>query len=175
APSTAAAAPGSAGAATSAADAAPAAATASDSTALGTVDEVERLRRSGPSALRTYDDAAALLAEFRAVLDECLMGTRVYVAGPESFIGPALRIALDFNLNKDEIRAEALGTLSRRVYCVHCQATTDGVRTNIAQCAGCNRWLLVRDHYSRRLAAYMGVMVDAEAPGELPEIREVFA
>ena len=26
----------------------------------------------------------------------------------------------------------------------------------------------MRDHYSRRLAAYMGVMVDAEAPGELP-------
>jgi hypothetical protein len=49
------------------------------------------------------------------------------------------------------------------------------VRTNIAQCAGCERWLLVRDHYSRRLAAYMGVMVDAEAPGERPEIREVFA
>ncbi len=26
----------------------------------------------------------------------------------------------------------------------------------------------MRDHYSRRLAAYMGVMADAEAPGELP-------
>ena len=32
------------------------------------------------------------------------------------------------------------------------------------------RWLVVRDHYSRRLAAYMGVMVDAEAPGERPLI-----
>ena len=33
---------------------------------------------------------------------------------------------------------------------------------------------LVRDHYSRRLAAYMGVMADAETPGELPPVREVF-
>jgi dimethylamine monooxygenase subunit C len=41
-------------------------------------------------------------------------------------------------------------------------------------CAGCARWLLVRDHYSRRLAAYMGVMVDAEAPGALPPLKDVF-
>ncbi len=142
---------------------------------LGTAACIERLRCSGAAAFRTYPDAAALLAEFRTVLDDCLMGTRVYLAGPEGFIGPALRIALDFNLNKDEIRAEALGSLSRRLYCVHCRTITEAVRTNIAQCDGCGRWLLVRDHYSRRLAAYMGVMADAEAPGELPEIREVFA
>jgi hypothetical protein len=42
------------------------------------------------------------------------------------------------------------------------------------KCAGCGRHLFVRDHYSRRLAAYMGVMADAEAPGELPPIEEVF-
>jgi ferredoxin-NADP reductase len=51
---------------------------------------------------------------------------------------------------------------------MHCRETTEDVRTNIVRCVGCDRWLLVRDHYSRRLAAYMGVMVDAEAPGELP-------
>jgi hypothetical protein len=58
---------------------------------------------------------------------------------------------------------------------VHCRASTENVRTNIVRCSGCSRWLLVRDHYSRRLAAYMGVMVDAEAPGELPPIREVYS
>jgi DNA-directed RNA polymerase subunit RPC12/RpoP len=51
---------------------------------------------------------------------------------------------------------------------------TEDVRTNIVRCPGCGSWLLVRDHYSRRLAAYMGVMVDAEVPGERPEIKEVF-
>jgi hypothetical protein len=102
------------------------------------------------------------------------MGTRLYVAGPESFIGRAMQIALRFNLNKDEIRAEECGTLARRVRCVHCRATAENVRTNIVRCDGCHRWLLVRDHYSRRLAAYMGVMVDAEAPGELPPVREIY-
>jgi dimethylamine monooxygenase subunit C len=121
-----------------------------------------------------FAGAAALLEEFRLVLAESLMGTRLYVAGPESFIGLAMKIALEFDLNKDEIRAEELGTLARRVYCVHCRSTTENVRTNIVTCTGCARWLLVRDHYSRRLAAYMGVMVDAEAPGELPPIKAVY-
>jgi dimethylamine monooxygenase subunit C len=125
--------------------------------------------------VRAFPDVAALLGEFKSVLADSLMGTRLYVAGPESFIGLAMKIALEFNLNKDEIRAEELGSLARRVYCIHCRTTAENVRTNIVRCPGCERWLLVRDHYSRRLAAYMGVMVDAEAPGELPPIKEVFA
>ncbi|MGA2190733.1 MAG: dimethylamine monooxygenase subunit DmmA family protein [Steroidobacteraceae bacterium] len=131
-------------------------------------------RPLGLAELRVFGDSPALLAAFRQVLDESLMGTRLYVAGPESFIGLAMQIALEFDLNKDEIRAEEMGTLARRVYCVHCRATAEDVRTNIVRCAGCERWLLVRDHYSRRLAAYMGVMADAEAPGELPALKEVY-
>jgi hypothetical protein len=133
-----------------------------------------RIQEIGVSDVRVFADAAALLMTFRTVLEESLMGTRLYVAGPESFIGLAMKLALEFDLNKDEVRAEELGTLARRVHCVHCRNTSEGVKTNIVQCAGCQRWLLVRDHYSRRLAAYMGVMVDAEAPGELPPIKEVY-
>ena len=133
--------------------------------------EIERLPLQ---EMRAFPDVPSLLGEFKSVLVDSLMGTRLYVAGPESFIGLAMKIALEFNLNKDEIRAEELGTRARRVYCIHCRATTENVRTNIVRCLGCARWLLVRDHYSRRLAAYMGVMVDAEAPGALPPIKEVF-
>jgi len=126
------------------------------------------------SDVRVFERIPDLLADFRAILTTSLMGTRLYVAGPESFIGLAMKIALEFNLNKDEIRAEECGTLGRRVYCIHCRATTEGVRTNIAKCVDCGRHLIVRDHYSRRFAAYMGVMADAEVPGELPPINEVF-
>jgi dimethylamine monooxygenase subunit C len=124
--------------------------------------------------VQAFPGTPALLERFRAILGQSSMGTRLYVAGPESFIGLVMKIALEFNLNKDEIRAEECGTLARRVYCIHCRATTENVRTNIVRCVQCERWLLVRDHYSRRLAAYMGVMVDAEAPGELPTLKEVF-
>jgi hypothetical protein len=136
--------------------------------------DMDSLRGSGVRVVSRFDSSDALLAEFRALLEESVMGTRVYVAGPEHFIGRVLQIALEYNLKQDEIRAEESGSLARRCYCVHCRATTTDVRTNIVQCTGCGRWLTVRDHYSRRLAAYMGVMADAEAPGDLPPIREIF-
>jgi dimethylamine monooxygenase subunit C len=121
-----------------------------------------------------YARGAQLLEALPGVLDASLMGARLYVAGPESFMGLVMRTAHEFNLNRDEVRAEECGTLARRVYCIHCNVVTEEVRTNIVSCRGCARSLLVRDHYSRRLAAYMGVMADAEVPGELPPIREVF-
>jgi dimethylamine monooxygenase subunit C len=133
-----------------------------------------RMRSAGVPDVRLFDRNDALLTDFHAALSGSLMGTRLYVAGPESFMGLVMRIALQFNLNKDEVRAEECGALARRVYCIHCRAVTENVKTNVVACSGCSRWLVVRDHYSRRLAAYMGVMVDAEVPGELPPIKEVF-
>ena len=140
----------------------------------GAASERERFAAAAVEHVKEFATIPALLEQFRTTLGQSLMGTRLYVAGPESFIGLVMKIALEFNLNKDEIRAEECGTLARRVYCIHCRATTENVRTNIVRCVACQRWLLVRDHYSRRLAAYMGVMADAEAPGELPPVKEVF-
>jgi hypothetical protein len=140
----------------------------------GDARAIEQFRSAAVGDVQAFDSTPVLLEQFRVTLRESSMGTRLYVAGPESFIGLVMKIALEFNLNKDEIRAEECGTLARRVYCIHCRATTESVRTNIVRCIGCDRWLLVRDHYSRRLAAYMGVMADAEAPGELPPLKEVF-
>jgi ferredoxin-NADP reductase len=133
----------------------------------------DAFRAANVAELRTFDAIDPLLADLTAAMDQALMGTRLYVAGPESFMGLIMRIAHQFNLAGDEVRAEECGTMARRVHCIHCRATIEGVRTNIVECS-CKRWLVVRDHYSRRLAAYMGVMVDAEAPGERPDIKEVF-
>jgi dimethylamine monooxygenase subunit C len=134
----------------------------------------ELFRSVGATDVRLFGREEELLTEFQDVLTSSVMGTRLYVAGPESFMGLVMRLARQFNLNKDEVRAEECGAAARRVYCMHCQTAMENVTTNIIQCKDCNRWLLVRDHYSSRLAAYMGVMVDAEAPGERPEVKEVF-
>jgi dimethylamine monooxygenase subunit C len=134
----------------------------------------ELFRSSGAADVRLFGREDELLTDLQDVLTSSVMGTRLYVAGPESFMGLVMRSARQFNLNKDEVRAEECGSSARRVYCIHCQTATENVTTNIVQCKDCNRWLLVRDHYSSRLAAYMGVMVDAEAPGERPEVKEVF-
>lgn len=109
------------------------------------------------------------------MLSECVMGTRLYVAGSESFIGSVEQVAAKYNLERDEVQREHAGSRARRVYCIHCRTSLENVTTNIVGCTRCSRQLLVRDHYSRRLAAYMGVMADAEVPGELFEIVEAFA
>jgi hypothetical protein len=124
--------------------------------------------------LRLFPTEVDLLAELDRILASCVMGTRLYVAGAESFLGSAVQVAMKYNLNRDEVQCEHCGSAARRVYCIHCKTSNENVRTNIVKCAGCGRHLFVRDHYSRRLAAYMGVMADAEAPGELPPIEELF-
>jgi dimethylamine monooxygenase subunit C len=133
-----------------------------------------KFRAAGAADVDLFGREEELLSRFQDVLQQSVMGTRLYVAGHESFMGLVMRIARQFNLNKDEVRAEECGSLARRVYCMHCQTATEHVTTNIVQCKDCHRWLLVRDHYSSRLAAYMGVMVDAEAPGERPDVKEAF-
>lgn len=122
----------------------------------------------GAARTETYGAADDLLACLPGVLEGCSMGVRLYVAGSEAFLWRVTAIGRDFGMGDEEIRREPCGPPARVVYCVHCKALTDGVRTTVAECAGCGMTLLVRDHFSRRLAAYMGVKADAEAPGEIP-------
>ena len=133
------------------------------------------LARLSLRELRLHPTEAEAVADLNRTLAGCFMGTRVYVAGSESFIGACVQVTSSYALNADEVQCEHLGSAARRVYCIHCKKSTENVTTNIVRCAGCGRPLLVRDHYSRRLAGFMGVMVDAEVPGEVPTIVEAFA
>lgn len=103
------------------------------------------------------------------------MGDRLYVLGTEPFLWSVARAAALIGFGPGQVQLEHAGSLRRRVWCTHCHGTTENVTTGIVACGGCGRHLLVRDHFSRRLGAFMGVMVDAEAPGEIPAIEEVFA
>lgn len=135
----------------------------------------EELAACGWRQLTLLPTQAAALQALDEILAKSLMGTRLYIAGSEGFIGLAQQVAARYNLQSDELQAEHRGSSARRVFCVHCQTSHDDVTTNIVLCRGCGRHLLVRDHYSRRLAAFMGVMADAEVPGCLPDLREEFA
>jgi predicted RNA-binding Zn-ribbon protein involved in translation (DUF1610 family) len=102
------------------------------------------------------------------------MGTRLYIAGTEGFIGQAMKVALEHDVDFGAIRTEHRGSLARRVQCVHCKGITDDVTTSPFTCSHCGLNLLVRDHYSRRLAAFQGVCIDAEEPGSAPPPEELF-
>ncbi len=138
-------------------------------------DDSAALRAWGQVDLQVFATQAQAIAALNQSLAGCVMGTRLYIAGSESFIGSAVLVAMNYNLNADEVQREHCGSSARRVYCIHCNSVNENVTTNIVKCLGCGRHLLIRDHYSRRLGAYMGVMADAEPPGELPPIVEAFA
>ncbi|HEV7247787.1 MAG TPA: dimethylamine monooxygenase subunit DmmA family protein [Shinella sp.] len=115
-----------------------------------------------------------LLFRLRACLDLARMGTRLYIAGTEGFIGQIMQVAIEFGIDYHSIHTEHRGSTARRVQCVHCKGITDNVTTSPFACSHCGLPLLVRDHYSRRLGAFQGVNIDAEEPGTAPAPEEMF-
>jgi hypothetical protein len=94
------------------------------------------------------------------------VGIRVMVAGPELDVLDVLRIARAAGALDAELRAQVTAVTSRRVHCPHCQQhTIAGVEVGeTVPCGGCGRSLIVYHHVSRRHGAYLGYMIDAEAP-----------
>jgi predicted RNA-binding Zn-ribbon protein involved in translation (DUF1610 family) len=124
--------------------------------------------------LQLCDSADTVLSELRSYLTGCKMGTQFYVAGTEAQIWAVLKELRPYGVEDVNVKKELTGTLARSVYCVHCKTITENAHHNIETCSGCGRSLLVRDHFSRRLGAYMGFMIDAEQPGQIPTIEEVY-
>ena len=134
----------------------------------------EKLQALNPHAFCKGPTIAAILPRLVQTFANARMGTRLYLAGSEGLIGQAMRLALEAGVDHASIETEHRGTLARRVQCVHCKGITENVTTQPAICGHCGLTLLVRDHYSRRLAAFQGVCIDAEEPGVVPPTEEVF-
>jgi len=117
---------------------------------------------------------ALLFEALRQRLTLETMGFRLYAVGSETFLADVANIGAAAGLSRSEMAFSHAGSLARRVFCVHCRTMTEGVSTNVFECPGCRANLFVRDHFSSRLAAFMGVQVDAEAPGELPPIKTLY-
>ena len=118
--------------------------------------------------------AQTLLFRLNAMLDVATMGTRLYAAGREGFIGSVVAAAAARGVDHQSIRTEHRGSLARRVQCVHCKGMTEDVTATPFVCSHCGLTLFVRDHFSRRLGAFQGVCVDAEEPGVIPPAEELY-
>ncbi|MDZ4328164.1 MAG: dimethylamine monooxygenase subunit DmmA family protein [Pseudomonas sp.] len=136
-------------------------------------DFLTQLQQHPEHPLHVHATNQSLIDALKTLLGEARMGTRLYLAGSESFLGSAMQVATHFDMNRDEVLREHSGTLVRRVWCVHCDTYTENVTQRVYDCPGCGLTLVVRDHYSRRLAAFQAVKADAEVPGELPEAEEL--
>ncbi|RUW69069.1 MULTISPECIES: dimethylamine monooxygenase subunit DmmA family protein [unclassified Mesorhizobium] len=127
-----------------------------------------------PAQLHLPPSFASLLPRLRQTLTNAHMGLRLYLSGTEGLIGQAMQVALEAGIDHTSMQTEHRGSLARRMQCVHCKGITEHVTTQPATCAHCGLLLLVRDHYSRRLAAFQGVCINAEDRSEIPPMEEVF-
>jgi dimethylamine monooxygenase subunit C len=122
------------------------------------------LDRLNAKLLCLFPDIPTLLRNFEECMEAATMGTSIYITGSESFIGEAAKRAANYGIAFASLRTELRGSIARRVQCVHCKSTAEQVVTPTVTCPHCQRRLMVRDHYSHRLNAYMGVSIDAEEP-----------
>lgn len=142
--------------------------------ALADKDRQAIARELAPATIEFHATLADGIARLRQLLDGAPMGLRLYAAGSETLIGFVVQAGGDFSIDHLSIRTEHRGTLMRRVQCVHCKTFIENVTTNPVKCTHCGITLLVRDHYSRRLAAFQGVCIDAEIPGDIPPTEALY-
>ncbi|MFN3993815.1 MAG: dimethylamine monooxygenase subunit DmmA family protein [Tabrizicola flagellatus] len=128
-----------------------------------------RLEGLGAARFFRAPTIPALLPRLVRVLADAHMGTQFYLAGTEGLIGQAEREIMATGFPFASIQKEHRGSTLRRVQCVHCKGITENVATDPFKCSHCGLNLFVRDHYSRRMAAFQGVNIDAEDPGQVPE------
>lgn len=138
------------------------------------VGPAAKLTALKPQDLWSAPTIPILLYRLRAILQNAKMGLRLYISGTEGFIGQVMQVAIECGIDFNSIRTEHRGSEARRVQCVHCKGITDGVKTSPFICTHCGLSLLVRDHYSRRIAAFQGVCIDAEEPGTAPAPELMF-
>lgn len=137
-------------------------------------DDFTSLEALGAAQCHRSPSFWAAEPRLKKVLADAHMGLQVYLAGTETLIGLAQRDVIEAGLPHDAVQTEHRGSLARRVQCVHCKGITENVTTDPYVCSHCGLNLFVRDHYSRRLAAFQGVNIDAEEPGNVPPAVERF-
>ena len=135
---------------------------------------VEKLQSLSCPRLYMGPTIHAALPRLTASLERMRMGTQVYLCGSESLLGLATMTAMRAGLDHRALQTQHKGSLARRMQCVHCKGITENVTTQPASCEHCGLLLLVRDHYSRRAAAFQGVNINAEDPSDIPAKEEVF-
>lgn len=135
---------------------------------------VQRLGALKPAQFYVGPSYEASVQRLRRVLSDAHMGLQVYLTGTEGLMGQAQNEAMAAGIPHTAIQTEHRGSVARRMQCVHCKGITEDVMTDPFVCSHCGLNLFVRDHYSRRLAAFQGVRVDAEDPGNVPEPVELY-
>ncbi|MGB0799225.1 MAG: dimethylamine monooxygenase subunit DmmA family protein [Planktomarina sp.] len=138
-------------------------------------DYADKLRALNPAQFYEGPTYAAASQRIEQAFENAAMGLQVYLSGTEGVMGQAQAAAMRAGIPHEFIQTEHRGSVARRMQCVHCKGITEDVIMDPFVCDHCGLNLFVRDHYSRRLAAYQGVCIDAEDPGNVPPSVELYS
>jgi hypothetical protein len=136
---------------------------------------INQLKKLGISQLYVGPSFEAAQTRLQRTLERAHMGLQLYLTGTEGLMGQAQRDAMIAGIPHTAIQTEHRGSIGRRMQCVHCKGITEDVKIDPYVCSHCGLNLFVRDHYSRRLAAFQAVCIDAEDPGNVPPSVELYS
>lgn len=115
-------------------------------------------------ALPHYTDHAALSEALTTLLSVARVGVHLELHGDEAFIWSLRNVARAAGLLAEEITLHCSGSGRRMLFCVHCASLQVGTCASVQPCSHCAVLLEVRQHFSERLGAYLGVCADADQP-----------
>ncbi|WP_120495597.1 dimethylamine monooxygenase subunit DmmA family protein [Kiloniella sp. EL199] len=136
---------------------------------------IGKLEELGAAQLYIGPSYEASVSRLRKILNDAKVGLQIYLTGTESLIGQGMQEVAAAGIPHTEVQTEHRGSVARRMQCVHCKGITEDVIYDPFVCSHCGLNLFVRDHYSRRHAAFQGVCVDAENPGDIPDPVELYS
>ena len=87
-------------------------------------------------------------------------GIRLYACGDEAFVWSIYRLARGCGLSAEAIILQR-SSRRRDLYCEHCAGVQSIGSEQQILCRHCGVRLLVREHFSPRLGAYLGVCLDS--------------
>ena len=104
------------------------------------------------------------LARLRSALELACVGVRLVLTGPMADIKAAAAVAADCGLLEEEVTLVGEGSGPVTLFCAHCRTVTTTVEPigSEAECAGCAIVLSISNHFSRRIAAFLGYAAHAE-------------
>ena len=104
------------------------------------------------------------LSRLRSAIELACVGVRLVLAGPRADIKAAAAVAADCGLLEEEVTLVSDGSGPLTLFCAHCRTITTTVEPigSEVECEGCAIVLSISNHFSRRIAAYLGFAAHAE-------------
>lgn len=109
------------------------------------------------------EEAAADFRQLNTLLQACHPGTHLCISGDETFIWNCRNQARAAGLLDAEMSLIKAAD-GRQAYCVHCSQLQPISQDDEVTCQHCGVQLTIREHFSKRLGAYMGVCLNADQP-----------